>query len=131
MIDALQAFFGEWELTPAASRYEYGEVPRRARLWLSPAEGAIRVRMIVEGSRGTPVTIDGLWPLAPGGERETSVEEQTLVHTFRQDGEVLSVMRRTLSEDRQTLTTRHEGKDEDGQSWTNVSVFQRVATALA
>lgn len=128
MIEGVQAFFGEWNLDRGASRYEYGEVPRRAQLWLTLEDDAVRVRMVVEGSRGTPVTLDGLWPFAPGGDRESRVEGgQTLVQTFRREGQVSSVMRRELSDDGQTLTTRHDGHDEDGQPWTNVSVFRRAS----
>lgn len=132
MDERVQAFLGEWTLDRGASRYEYGEVPRRAQLWLTVEDDAMRVRMVVEGSRGTPVTLDGLWPFAAGGDRESRVEaERSLVHTFRREGQVSSVMRRELSDDGQTLTTRHDGHDEDGQPWTNVSVFRRAPDPTA
>lgn len=119
-------FLGVWTLDPARSQYQYGDVPRSLTLTIEPREGALHLRMDIVGSLGTPVTMDGLWPLGEGEKNATEVlDERTLVHRLKQGGRVTSVMRRELSEDFATMTVRHDGEADDGP-WTNVSVFVRA-----
>lgn len=122
-------FFGLWDLDPARSTYQYGEVPQSTRMTLEPREGGLHIRMEIVGVRGAPITIDGLWPFGEGERNATEVpDERTLVHRLKQAGEVTSTLRREVWEDGNTMTVRHEGLSE-GEPWTNLSLFVRVQTA--
>ena len=124
-------FFGHWTLDPARSTYQYGEVPQSILMTLEEREGGLHIRMEIVGVRGAPITMDGLWPFGEGERNATEVlDERTLVHRLKQDGEVTSTMRRELWEDGDTMTVRHEGISE-GEPWTNISLFVRVERAQA
>jgi len=123
-------FFGKWELNVQKSTYDPGPAPRsRTVTFEDRGDGVILVTMEAidaQGNRGFnqfAAKADGKdYPqLVLGAEVPQSISLE-LVDAYTL---VSGTMTRTISEDGKTLTVTNKGKDEQGQQYTNVEVFER------
>ncbi len=127
-----ERFFGRWRLDTERSEFQYGIVPRQGEMLIEPVAEGLRIRLELEGGRGTPIVVDGVWSSDAGAEqpRTLTVADEHMLHqtaTAASGAKVTS--RRELSEDGETQTVIDEGAEPDGEPWKNTWVFVRAGTA--
>ena len=77
-----ERFFGKWQLDIERSEFQYGIVPRQGEMLIEPVADGLRIRLDMEGARGTPIVVDGVWTSDAGPEqrRTLTVAGERTIH---------------------------------------------------
>ncbi|MGA9525910.1 MAG: hypothetical protein WBV82_30905 [Myxococcaceae bacterium] len=122
-----EKFVGKWRLDTARSEFQYGIVPRKGELLIEPLAVGLRIRLEMEGARGTPIVVDGVWGEGETPKRTLKVADERTIHqTAIAASGTKTTTRRELSENGDTQTVIDEGAEPDGEPWRNTWVFARI-----
>ncbi len=122
-----EKFVGKWRLDTARSEFQYGIVPRKAEMLIEPLAVGLRIRLELEGARGTPIVVDGVWGEGESEKRSMKLAgERTLLQTAIAASGAKTTTRRELSEDGEIQTVIDEGAEPEGEAWRNTWVFVRI-----
>lgn len=127
---------GTWILNVAKSTYKPGPAPRRQTVRIEPSGQGERVRSETINMNGTRVATDYTaaydgndYPLQGSPVADTvslkRIDASTTERFDKKDGHVRLVYRRVVSPDGKTMTVTINGVNAQGQSVSNVVVFEK------
>ena len=128
-------WIGAWKLNTAKSHYQSGTMPKSRALTFAAVPGGVKATSDLLDNLGiVHIEFDAKYdgkdvPMRGGNPGPTisvrRIDAYTLDTIQKSDGKVTFTTHFVASHDGKTLTASASGVDPDGQSFTNVSVYDR------
>jgi hypothetical protein len=127
---------GTWNMDPARSSYSPGPIPRRVTLKYEFVEGGVKVTndtLDAEGKsivRTTTLKFDGKdYPYLNNVNADTAsgkrIDDYSFETQWKKSGQPTLSQKISVSPDSKTLTVIQTGKDAQGRTVRNISVYTR------
>jgi hypothetical protein len=140
---AADPFLGTWTLNVQKSKYAAGALPKRMIIQMEAAGDGIRYRSETIDTNGRTSTAeyvagyDGKEAIVKGGVglllpvSLKRVDSNTVEASYMRGFQVVATSRRVASEDGRVMTVTTTSKDKDGNSITNIGIYDRTPAAPA
>ena len=136
LILATDNWVGTWNMDPARSTYSPGPIPQRVILKYESVDGGVKVTndtVDAEGKsvvRTTTLKFDGKdYPYLNNVNADTAsgkrIDDYSFETTWKKGGNPTLLQKISVSRDLKTLTVIQSGKDAQGRTVRNVSVYSR------
>jgi hypothetical protein len=141
VLAAADPFVGTWTLNLQKSKYPPGTLPKRMIIRMEAADDGIRYRSETIDAAGRTSTAeyiagyDGKEAIVKGGlglllpVSLKRVDANTVDASYMRGFQVVAASRRVVSKDGRVMTVTTTSKDKDGNSVTNIGIYDRTAEA--